>query len=183
MQNVPRLANLVFCSQCTLLDHDRCFRAVLGNLHRQNRFQILVKTTSIKYTHCPVNEHASQIKNRLKTCFQTNSENNLWGIAALCFHLLCIPRDVFYLQSLRFGRQTIPDYEGRVMKGRYTFQNDFCENDTTSKNRTSPHYQKSSVNQRWVSRQSFPDRTMFENEVWMKQGQTASSRLTGVNRL
>ena len=131
MQYVPGLANLVFCSQCTLLDHHRCFRAVLGNPHRQNRFYIFVKPTSIKYTHCPINEHASQIKNRLKTCFQTNSENNLWDIAALCIHLLCIPRDVFYLQSLRFGHQLIPDDQGRVMKGRYTFQNDFCENDTT----------------------------------------------------
>jgi len=34
LQNVPGLANLVFCSQGSLLDHDRCFRAVLENRHR-----------------------------------------------------------------------------------------------------------------------------------------------------
>ena len=33
-QYVPRLANLVFCSQGSLLDHDRCFRVVLENRHR-----------------------------------------------------------------------------------------------------------------------------------------------------
>ena len=72
----------------------------------------------------------------LKTCFQINSKNNLWGIATLFFHLGYILRDVFCPHSYRIGPSHIPGDQGRVLRGRYTFQNYFCENDTALKNRT-----------------------------------------------